>query len=147
MRRRDWLVLFCGLLIAGCRRRPDPITAELSVWKSRTCGCCALWVDHMRVNGFNVRVTDVDDVTEFRVKAGVPDSLRSCHTATIDGYAVEGHIPADVVRNLLAQRPPVRGIAVPGMPIGSPGMEGARKERYNVLAFDEMGATSVFATR
>jgi hypothetical protein len=101
----------------------------------------------MRVNGFEIRVSDVQDVSPFRRKHGVPTALSSCHTATVDGYTIEGHVPADIVRQLLKQQPRILGIAVPGMPMGSPGMEGPRKDKYDVIAFTKDGKTTVFASR
>lgn len=115
--------------------------AEVLVYKSPTCGCCGGWVAHMRANGFKVNVRDVDDVYPVKAAAGVPDALASCHTAMVDGYVVEGHVPAPSVLRLLDQRPAVKGLAVPGMPAGSPGMEGNGREPYNVLAFDARGKT------
>ena len=103
----------------------------------------------MRANGFRVDARDVDDVAPIRQRHAVPEALASCHTALVAGYVVEGHVPADLVERLLRERPRVAGLAVPGMPAGSPGMEvpGARAERYQVLAFDRSGKTRVFATR
>ena len=118
------------------------------VYKSPTCGCCADWVDHLREAGFRVEVSDREDVTRAKVELGVPPSLGSCHTAVVDGYVVEGHVPAEDIRRLLAERPDVVGLAVPGMPAGSPGMElpGGRTDPYDVVAFDPAGATSVFSS-
>jgi hypothetical protein len=150
--RREWLRLAAGAFILGtpALSLPARLAADdndIDVWKSPTCGCCRLWVDHMRANGFRPRVQDVPDVTPFKRKYGVPAPLESCHTAVVAGYALEGHVPADVVRQLLKQRPRVVGLAVPGMPMGSPGMEGPRKDKYDVIAFEKGGKTSVFARR
>ena len=127
------------------------VTAQLrgktmDVYKSPTCGCCSKWVDHLRSHGFQVRVTDTDSVDQLKTKHGVPSQARSCHTALIDGYVVEGHVPAADIQRLLKERPPVVGIAVPGMPIGSPGMEvpGVKPQAFNVIAFAKDGATRVF---
>jgi hypothetical protein len=122
----------------------------LSVWKTRTCGCCALWVDHMRASGFDVKVQDVDDIDSIKRKLGVTPGLSSCHTAQTGRYVIEVHVPADVVRRLLKERPTtVVGLAVPGMPIGSPGMEvpGGRKQPYAILTFDKSGQTTVYERR
>ena len=120
----------------------------IEIWKTPTCGCCALWVNHMRANGFRPTVHDVPDVSPIKRKLGVPAALESCHTAVVDGFAIEGHVPADVVRTMLKERPRIAGIAVAGMPMGSPGMEqGPRKDPYNVVAFDKAGRTSVYAKR
>jgi hypothetical protein len=117
----------------------------LAVFKTPTCGCCGKWVDHMKAGGFDVRVTEVQSTDEYRRKYGVPDSVRSCHTATVNGYAIEGHVPADDVKRLLKARPRAKGLAVPGMPIGSPGMEqGARRQAYSVLLFKSDGSVTEF---
>jgi hypothetical protein len=120
---------------------------DLEVWKSLTCGCCTAWVTHMRTNGFRPTVHDVADVTPCKRRAGVPASLESCHTALVGGYAVAGHVPADLVRRMLKERPAIVGLAVPGMPMGSPGMEGPRKDPYDDLTFAKNGRTSVYAKR
>ncbi len=144
-------VLAGGLtLAAGLMSRPVAAAkAAVTVYKSASCGCCALWVTHLKDNGFPTRAEDVADLGSVKKKHGVPEALASCHTALADGYVVEGHVPADLIDRLLAERPEVAGIAVPGMPIGSPGMElpGRPPDRYQVLAFDRTGRTTVFATR
>jgi hypothetical protein len=122
------------------------LAAEITVYKSPTCGCCKEWVKHLRANGFSVTTKDVADVTPYKEANGVPPMLESCHTAKVNGYTIEGHVPAADIRRLLKERPKVRGLAVPGMPVGSPGMEqGAHKERYDVLSFDHTGNTRVYA--
>jgi hypothetical protein len=119
---------------------------EMHVFKSPSCGCCGVWVDHMREAGFSVKITDMDDVSPAKKHFGVADDLQACHTAVVDGYVVEGHVPAADVKRLLAERPKATGISVPGMPIGSPGMEyGDRREPYDVVLFDRNGAHSVFS--
>lgn len=119
---------------------------EINVYKSPYCGCCGAWVDNLRVSGLNVVVHEMEDVTPIAKKAGVPDDARSCHTAIVDGYFVEGHVPAPDIRKLLRERPKARGIAIPGMPIGSPGMEqGDRKDAYATLIVDRSGAARLFA--
>jgi hypothetical protein len=127
-----------------------PAVAEeetrVTVYKSPTCGCCSKWVRHLEENGFSVETHDVRDVTPMKRANGVPERLSSCHTAFVDGYIVEGHVPASDVKRLLAQRPQVSGLAVPGMPEGSPGMEGPNPERYQVLAFDPEGGVEVFSS-
>jgi len=120
--------------------------AEVTVYKSPTCGCCQKWVDHLKTNGFSVNAINTDDLVKHKIANGVPYELGSCHTALVGGYVIEGHVPASDIKRLLKERPPVRGLAVPGMPIGSPGMEqGAHKDKYEVLAFDKQGKTSVYA--
>ncbi len=121
----------------------EPPTVE--VYKSPTCGCCSEWVTHMKKNGFNVQVHEVRNVTPIRQRFGVPDAMESCHTATVGGYAIEGHVPAADVKRLLREKPKATGIAVPGMVQGSPGMEqGPRKDPYQVLLFDGSGRVTVF---
>ena len=139
------LLLTVSLTAADQARQPAPM---LSVFKTPTCGCCSKWVDHMRQNGFNVHVTDLNDLSAIKTKHGVPSRLQSCHTGLVNGYVVEGHIPAADVKRLIKEKPAVAGIALPGMPAGSPGMEvpGITAPAYQVLSFDKAGATKVFAT-
>jgi hypothetical protein len=127
----------------------QPANLPVTVYKSATCGCCAKWNDHMKAAGFVVNSTDLPDVAPIKDKNGVPQDARSCHTALVGGYVVEGHVPADVIKKLLRERPAVVGIAAPGMPAGSPGMEmpDGRKDTYQIIAFDKAGKTSVYATR
>ncbi len=117
------------------------------VYKSATCGCCRMWVDHLRSEGFAVEVTDTPDLAAIKTRLGVPAGLGSCHTARIGAYTIEGHVPAADIKRLLAQHPAgVAGLAVPGMPTGSPGMEmpGQPAQPYNVVAFGPDGE-AVFA--
>jgi hypothetical protein len=107
----------------------------VEVYKSPSCGCCKNWIKHLQQNGFAVKAHDVGDPSEYRAKFGVPEQLGSCHTATVEGYAIEGHVPAREIKRLLAERPTAKGLAVPGMPGGSPGMEGPRDDPYAVLLF------------
>lgn len=118
---------------------------EVIVYKTPTCGCCSKWANHMRDAGFEVKTVDLRNLARIKAEQGVPAELSSCHTAVVDGYVVEGHVPAADVVRLLETRPPVRGLAVRGMPIGSPGMEGRNPERYSVYAFDDVGESTVFA--
>lgn len=119
----------------------------VTVYKSPSCGCCAEWVKHMRAAGFTVNVKDMADVTPMKDEAGVPADLRSCHTALVGGYAIEGHVPADLVKKLLVEHPKAVGLAVPGMVSGSPGMEGGPKQAYDVVEWTRDGKTSVYAHR
>lgn len=121
-------------------------STTVTVWKSPTCGCCSSWVDHMREKGFEVVTIDTSDVHAVKRVHGVAADLGSCHTATVGGYVLEGHVPAEDVRRLLAERPAIVGVAVPGMPMGSPGMEGPFSQKYDVIAFDRSGRRSVFAS-
>lgn len=115
------------------------------VYKSPTCGCCNGWVEHMEEAGFAVDARNVTDLMTVKHDSGVPVAMSSCHTALVDGYVVEGHVPAEQVMRLLAERPAIAGIATPGMPIGSPGMEGRNPQPYQVLSFTETGEAAVFA--
>ncbi|MCU7933424.1 MAG: DUF411 domain-containing protein [Candidatus Thiodiazotropha sp. (ex Dulcina madagascariensis)] len=119
--------------------------ADIVVYKSPTCGCCKAWVTHLRDNGFSVEVHDKNNMQPIKQAMGVPDRLQSCHTAQIEGYVIEGHVPADDIIRLLKEKPAVTGITAPGMPMGSPGMEGPRKDDYDVLTFKKNGKTRVFA--
>ncbi len=121
--------------------------AEITVYKSPYCGCCGGWVDHMRSNGHSVKTVDLEDLTTIKKMTGVGEELQSCHTAVVDGYVIEGHVPAQDVARLLAERPKAKGLTVPGMPIGSPGMEGPDPQPYDVLLFQADGSTTVFARR
>jgi hypothetical protein len=136
-----------GSAVAGIAQAPAPV----EVFKSPTCGCCSKWVEHLQQNGFTVRVTDLADqaLDNLKTKHNVPRTAQSCHTALVGGYVVEGHVPAAEVRRLLKERPAVAGIAVAGMPLGSPGMEveGRKPQTYNVISFDKQGSTKVFSTQ
>ena len=120
---------------------------KMTVYKTPTCGCCNAWISHVIEAGFEVQAVEVVNTTPIAAEYGVPSQLRSCHTAIIGEYAVEGHVPAREIKRLLAERPSVAGLAVAGMPIGSPGMEiGDRRDPYHVIAFNRNGQGSVFAT-
>ena len=124
-----------------------PKALAIDVYKSPTCGCCEDWVKHLRDNGFTVATHDVDDTGLYRKKSGIPERFGSCHTGVIQGYGVEGHVPASDIKKLLATRPKAAGLAVPGMPVGSPGMEyGPRKDPFDVLLVKSDGAASVFSS-
>jgi len=153
MNRRDWLQLtMAGLATSALARSAfaGSHATRLTVYKSPSCGCCANWVAYMKANGFDVDAHDVGDemLEQMKTTAGVPKPLRSCHVALAGGYAFEGHVPADVVKKALAEKPRLAGLAVPGMPAGSPGMEmGSRKDAYDVVAFDRNGKTWAYASR
>jgi hypothetical protein len=137
-----------GACLAALLLASSPLPAagpEILVFKTVTCGCCGKWVDHLKANGFTPKVRDVPSTAEYRRMYGVPDKLASCHTATVGGYSIEGHVPAADIHRLLKEKPKGVGIAVPAMPIGSPGMEmGDRKDPYSVWLFQSDGSTSVF---
>jgi hypothetical protein len=121
---------------------------SVTVYKSATCGCCSGWVAHMRKNGFDVKTVDVDDIEVPKKTYGVPPAASSCHTSLVGGYVIEGHVPADAVTRLLRERPNVAGLAVRGMPIGTPGMEvGGQKDPYVIATFDKAGRTAVYEQR
>ncbi|HWP19542.1 MAG TPA: DUF411 domain-containing protein [Burkholderiaceae bacterium] len=127
-------------LVRAQRQKPS-----IEVWKSESCGCCHEWVAHLERNGFRVKVNDVAGPSEYREKFGMPDRYGSCHTAKVDGYVLEGHVPAREIHRLLKERPKALGLAVPGMPVGSPGMEvGSRKDPYDVLLVAHDGRASVY---
>ena len=119
---------------------------QITVYKSPKCGCCGKWMTHLEENGFSVVAHDVDDMTPVKAENGVPQHLSSCHTARVEGYVVEGHVPASDITRLLEQQPRIVGLSVPGMPIGSPGMEGPNPEPYRVLSFDAQGRFAVFSS-
>ena len=120
-------------------------TSEVTVYRSPSCGCCGEWVKHLERHGFQVKDIQTDDMETIKAEQGLPSDLASCHTAVVDGYVLEGHIPASDVIALLNEKPDIAGIAVPGMPLGSPGMEaGDRKQDFAVLAFDDAGEVEVF---
>ncbi len=133
-----------SVAIIACAQASAATTIEVA--KSPYCGCCEQWIEHMRAAGFTVKVTNVEDVTPVANQLGVPDSLRSCHTAKAGKYAIEGHVPAADVKRLLKEQPDALGLAVAGMPQGAPGMEqGAPKEHYKTILFTRNGS-QVFAS-
>lgn len=117
----------------------------ITVYRSPSCGCCHKWVEHLEAAGFEVKVIDAADLSEVKALNGITSQLASCHTALVEGYVVEGHVPAADVKRLLSERPEIQGLAVPGMPMGSPGMEGPNPQPYNVVAFDRNGRITVWA--
>lgn len=145
MKRRTFLhgALAAALLPLSARAAAKP---KITVYKTPTCGCCQDWVEHLEKNGFQVIVNDVPSTTPYRAKFGVPADLGSCHTGVVEGYALEGHVPASEISRLLAERPKARGLAVPGMPVGSPGMEveGTRRDAFDVVLFADDGSRKVY---
>jgi len=148
--RREFLAGTAGLAAVSAAVRPllalSP-RALVTVYKSSACKCCAQWVEHLQLNGFRTEAHDLNSVDPIKDRNGVPKPLRSCHTALVGGYVLEGHVPADDIQRLLQERPKVAGLAVPGMPESAPGMyqPGDEKAPYEVLAFQKSGATSVYA--
>ncbi|HET9292747.1 MAG TPA: DUF411 domain-containing protein [Gemmatimonadales bacterium] len=136
-----------GAAVSRAPARDGAQPAVMTVYKLASCGCCAKWVDHIKATGIQVKTIDVEDLSDVKEASGVPAPLQTCHTAVIQGYVVEGHVPGDVVQQLLRDKPAIAGVAVPGMPVGSPGMEGSPKQSYDVIAWDKAGKTRVFAHR
>jgi hypothetical protein len=124
-----------------------PVVATIEVYKSASCGCCTEWVKHLQDNGFTVNARNVPNPSDYREKHGIPQALGSCHTGVVQGYALEGHVPAREVKRLLAERPTAKGLTVPGMPVGSPGMEvdGMGSDAFDVLLVRADGSHVVFA--
>ena len=119
---------------------------EMTVYRSPTCSCCGKWIEHAKQNHFKINDIVSDDMSAIKQKYGVPEKLASCHTAVVDGYVIEGHVPAADIEKLLQTKPDVVGIAAPGMPMGSPGMEmGSRQDDYDVMSFDKAGNSQVFS--
>lgn len=152
--RRDWLrltVASAATALVSRRSLAQPAAPrKLTVYKSLSCGCCSSWVQHMKSAGFTVDAHDVNDdmLTQVKDTSGVPQALRSCHVALGGGYAFEGHVPADLVKRVLDEKPRIVGLAVPGMPAGSPGMEmGGRTDHYDVMAFTRDGKSWTYASR
>ena len=149
---KSWKMLLAGLLLTGLSPQAalaagwnDSKVAydgelNITVHRSATCGCCKGWIEHLRETGFTVEDVVTDNVNPIKQQHGLPPSMASCHTALIDGYVIEGHVPADDIKRLLTERPAIAGLAVPGMPTGGPGMEyGDRKDPFAVIAFDRQG--------
>ncbi|HEX4918779.1 MAG TPA: DUF411 domain-containing protein [Limnobacter sp.] len=156
-KRSAWAILVgASLALAACGKSSNSeVSAQLAhaenfieVWKTPTCGCCSAWVDHLRENGFDVKVHDVQDTGAFRAALGMSQDYGSCHSAKIAGYAIEGHVPASDIKKLLSQKPDAVGLAVPGMPMGSPGMEHPdmphKRHAYDVLLVGKQGEVSAY---
>jgi hypothetical protein len=130
------------VLIAGGAKASQLPTVV--VWKDPSCGCCGRWISHIRQSGFEVSLSETSGMPAIKAGLGVPKALQSCHTATVGGYVIEGHVPADDIIRLIKERPPVKGLAVPGMPQSAPGMD-QPGQRYTVLKFGDIGGNGVFA--
>ena len=149
MQRRQWLQAAALTLVSGTLLQKTVLAqvTTVEVWKDPNCGCCHLWVEHLQAHGFKVNVRDVGN-TAARQRLGMPEKLGSCHTATVGGYVIEGHVPAADIRRLLKERPVALGLSVPGMPIGSPGMDGpeykGRKDAFDVLLVQKDGTAKSF---
>lgn len=147
--RRALLAALAALPLAGWATPRAKAKVLVEVWKDPSCGCCKEWVSHLQANGFAVKVNETGN-NAMRAKLGIPQKLGSCHTALVGGYAVEGHVPAADIRKLLKDKPKAIGLTVPGMPVGSPGMDGAiygkRRDPYDVLLVLASGETRVFSS-
>lgn len=130
------------VLVGGCSQESDAQT--ITVYKSPTCGCCKKWIAHLEANGFQVDAHDTYDMGSVKRANGISEPFASCHTALVDGYVIEGHVPASAIHRLLKEKPVAAGLSVPGMPMGSPGMEGPRKDSYNVLLFNRAGDSAIY---
>lgn len=147
-------ILAAGLLIAGILFYPElknignsvPESRQVVMYKNPGCQCCTYWAQHMERNGYAVREEPVQDLNAYKAKYGIPPDINACHTAVVDGYVVEGHVPAREVNRLLEERPEAIGIGVPGMPVGSPGMAGLNPEPYDVFLIEANGERSVYAS-
>src|SRR6185503_10979374 len=142
-------IAIAGLGYAAAAQQASTSSAlpKVTVYKTSSCGCCKLWVEHMKSNGFDVQAMDVSsaDVRQVSKMAGLKDEDTSCHTAKIGNYTIEGHVPAADIKRLLNEKPAIAGLSAPGMPQGSPGMEQGAKEPYDVIAFKKDGTSTVFA--
>ena len=133
---------FAAFLILLLTSTPG-LAAEMTVYKDPSCGCCGNWIKHIEAAGHTVKIVNTEDMERVKKTFGVPEQVQSCHTALVDGYVIEGHVPAADVNRLLAERPKTKGLAVPGMPIGAPGMEmpDMKPDRYDVYQFDAKGGS------
>jgi len=148
--RRQFLLASTAALVAQRRLLAGVVHSApsvVTVYKDPGCECCTKWVRHLSANGFVVMPRDVSNIEEIKRTMHVPKALESCHTAVVDRYVVEGHVPASVLKKFLAEKPSWLGLAVPGMPMGAPGMEGNRVDHYDVIAFDQNGKQTVFDKR
>ena len=139
------ILLFITLFVTQFNNNNQSYAEEdvVTVYKSPTCGCCKDWISHLKDNGFKVKAIDSSNMSLIKDKNGVPSGARSCHTAVIKDYVIEGHVPAADIKKLLKEKREVAGLAVPGMPMGSPGMEGSRVDKYSVYEFDKQGGATV----
>lgn len=139
------VLLLGGVSVFAFRAKTTPIENTITVFHSKSCDCCSKWLSYLKNNGFSVKANPVEDMTGIKVKYGVPGSVSSCHTAIVGKYVLEGHVPVQAINKLLSEKPDIRGIAVPGMPMGSPGMESLENERYDVVSFKD-GQSRKFMT-
>ncbi len=140
------IAAFAGGWLWGGTGGADGEGIHMVVYQNPACQCCGKWVAHLERNGFDVEVHKTNEVNRVKEREGITAATASCHTGLVDGYVVEGHVPARDIQRLLRERPSIKGLTVPGMPVGAPGMEGAYRDSYNVLAIDRMGQTSVYSS-
>jgi hypothetical protein len=141
--KRLKIFLAIGLLVVNAEVKAEK-PAEMVVYRSPTCGCCEKWITHLKQNNFIIKDSVTDNIQAIKTQYGVTAEMASCHTAIVNGYVIEGHVPANDIKTLLKTRPDVLGIAVPGMPSGTPGMEmGGKKEAYDVISFDSKNHTRI----
>ncbi|GMR17760.1 MAG: hypothetical protein BMS9Abin33_0153 [Gammaproteobacteria bacterium] len=156
MKSRKYVVVLTGMIVlagavtAWTNREANADTNKTArptvvVYKSPTCGCCKKWVEHLKENGFQVSSENVDDLSAIKKRYGIKENIRSCHTAIIGQYIVEGHVPAQDIKRMLREQPGIRGISAPGMPLGSPGMEVEISKSFNVLSFDKSGKIEIYS--
>ncbi|QPK62316.1 DUF411 domain-containing protein [Methylomonas sp. LL1] len=146
MKRLKMMVSTILLATSMTTTAEEAVDREMTVYRSPTCGCCGKWIEHVSQNHFAIKDIVSDDMQAIKQKYGVPEKLASCHTAIVDGYVIEGHVPAADIQKLLQTKPKVVGISAPGMPMGSPGMEmGGRQDNYDVVSFDSAGNVQVFS--
>lgn len=141
MKTLSQLALAATLMASMAAQAAGPV---VDVYKSEDCGCCTKWVKHLEAQGFTVKAQNVKSPMDYREQFGMPDKLGSCHSGMVQGYALEGHVPAAEMKRLLAEKPKAKGLAVPSMPMGSPGMEGSRKDAYDVLLVKADGSYSIY---
>jgi hypothetical protein len=136
--------MLAAALLVALPLAANAATGTIEVYKTPNCGCCVQWIKHLEANGMKVKAENVPDTSVVRQKLGMPEQYGSCHTARIKGYIIEGHVPAAEIKRLIAEKPKAKGLAVPGMPMGSPGMEGPHKDAYDVLLVKTDGSSKVF---
>ena len=151
LNRREWICTSIAgaatLIVSRDANASELPPSVVTVYKDSGCECCAKWAKHLSANGFVVSVRDVSNMDEIKKTMHVPAAMRSCHTAVVDRYVIEGHVPADVIKKFLASKPTSLGLAAPGMPNGSPGMEGGRVDHYDIIAFERDGTSRIYAKR
>lgn len=144
---KRWLVRTGSVMFFAASFSSVAMAANvIDVYRDPSCGCCGKWIAYLRAQGYSVAVHEDQAMGAMKSRLGVPPEAASCHTALIDGYVIEGHVPVEDIRRLLAQHPDARGLAAPGMPMGSPGMEMGKPERYDVLLIGRDGSSRIFAT-